>query len=134
MIEDKITLALQNIGKIKEKLKGIKKDVKAEEKIEDEQYLELKRSYKDLRMQVKDFEDNALSDLHTDASYKQLIEMKIKTEEELALAKEALFKAIASLPQKPFNMNLETEEGFLKVQVQPEMRVYINGKEEKKSI
>ena len=133
MIEDQIMLALQDIAKIKDKLKAVKKDVHEEEKIVDDQYIELKKTYKDIKLQVKDFEIDYLADLQKDESYNKLREMKIGLEEDLALAREKLFENISKLPQKAFNLSLETEGGQVKVQVQPEMRVYINGKEEKKS-
>jgi len=132
MIEDKIQLALKDIAKLKEKLREIKKDLRYEEKVVDDQYQQLKVSYREMRLQIKGMEEDLVSELQQDESYNQLRELKVKTEEDLALANEKLFQAIAKLPQKPFDMSLETEEGPLKVQVQPEMRVYINGKEEKK--
>jgi hypothetical protein len=134
MIEDQIMLALQDIAKIKDKLKAVKKDVHEEEKIVDDQYIELKKTYKDIKLQVKDFEIDYLADLQKDESYNKLREMKIGLEEDLALAREKLFENISKLPQKAFNLSLDTEGGPVKVQVQPEMRVYINGKEEKKSV
>ena len=131
MIEDKISLNIQELNKLKEKLKSVKKDIKHEEKIEDENYIELKSSYKDLRQQIKDMEDDALNDLHRDESYKKLIEMKIKLEEQIAHEKEDLVKHLAQMPQKAFQMSVQTEDGPLNVQIQPAMKIYLNGKEEK---
>lgn len=131
MIEDKISLTIQELNKLKEKLKDLKRDIKDEERIDDEPYLQLKDSYKDLRQQIKDFEEQALNDLHKDASYKQLIEMKIKLEEQIAHEKERLMKHLQEMPQKAFQMKVETESGPLIVQIQPEMKIYVNGKEEK---
>ena len=133
MVEDKITLALQDIAKIKEALKGIKKDMRAEEKIDNEQYLQLKSAYKDLRGQLKDMEDDNEENLKSDEYYNKLRELRLKKEEDLAHANKALFDAVAKLPAKVVQMKMETEMGPVSIQIQPEMRVYVNGKEEKKS-
>lgn len=132
MVHDKIAVVLKDIAGLREKLKEIKKDMKAEEKIETEEYLDLKKSLKDLKKQVKDFEDEYNEEIKKDEFYNKLREMKIKTEEEIALANEKLFGLVEELPQKFFEMNVDLEAGRVKVQIQPEMRVYLNGREEKK--
>lgn len=132
MVQDKIAIVLQDVAKLKEKLKEVKKDMKSEEKIETEDYLSLKKSLTDLKKQVKDFEEEYNEDLKKDDFYNKLREMKLKTEEEIALANEKLFDLVAELPQKFFEMDVDSEVGKVKVQIQPEMRVYLNGKEEKK--
>lgn len=132
MIQDKIVLALQDLRKLKDELKEIKKDLKHEEKIDDEQYGTLLKSAKELKAQVKEFEESWERELLQDESYKKLRELKTEKEEEVAIKNEELFKFIAQLPPKAFELNLDTEEGPVRVQVQPEMRIYLNGKEEKK--
>ena len=132
MIQDQIALILRDIEKIKEALKEIKKDIKYEEKIEDPKYDELKAASKDLKQQVKDFEESALQDLKKEESYAKLRELKMKAEEDLALANQKLFKALAQMPPKAFEMNVDMEIGPVRVQVIPDMRIYLNGKEEKK--
>lgn len=132
MIQDKIVLALQDLRKLKDELKAIKKDLKHEEKIDDESYQTLKKNAKELKAQVKEFEENWERELLQDESYKKLRELKTEKEEEVATKNEELFKFIAQLPPKAFELNLDTEDGPVRVQVQPEMRVYLNGKEEKK--
>jgi len=132
MIEDKISLALKQIRKLKQEFQDIKKDMKADEKIDSEEYLDLKKTYKDLKVQLKDLEEQWMLELMRDASYVKLKEMKVKKEEEIALENQKLFKLIAELPPKFFQMNVETEDGPIKFEVHPEMRVYLNGKEEKK--
>ncbi len=132
MIEDKIALALREIRKVKDELRGLRKDLKAEEKVDTNEYEELKKSYKDLKWQVKDLESQWALELQKDKSYNQLRELKVKKEEELAIAVEKLFEQIAKLPPKAHQWNIDMEEGPVKIQVQPEMRVYVNGKEEKK--
>ena len=134
MIEDKIALHLKDLRKLKQELHEIKKDVKDEEKIETEEYLELKRTYKDLKTQVKDLEEKTLLSLAQDTSYQQLKEMQIKKEEEIAQLNAKLFEVVGELPPKFFQMNVETEEGAVRVQIQPEMRLYLKGKEEKKRV
>ena len=132
MVEDKIALALKDIAKIKEDLKAIKKDMKAEEKIEDERYLELKTAYKDLRGQIKEMEEENEQSLTENDFYNKLREMRLKKEEDLANANKTLFEAVSKLPAKYMQMKMETEDGPVNVQIQPEMKVYVNGKEEKK--
>lgn len=132
MIEDKISLILKDLGKLKGELKDLKKDVKAEEKMDTEEYLELKKAYKDMKLQLKDLEDQFHLELAKDDNYNKLREMVMAKEEEIAAANENLFKLIAELPPKPFMMNVELEQGPVRVQIQPEMRLYMNGKEEKK--
>lgn len=131
MIEDKISIEIKKIGEIKEKLKGIKKDIKEEEKIDNDQYRDYKKLLKEAKEQVKAFEEDFLKDLQQDETYNKLREMKIQEDEKLANAYEKLFEHIGKLPQKLFMLNLDTESGMMRVQVQPEMRVYVNGKEEK---
>lgn len=132
MIEDKLALALKELNKLKQELKDLKKDLKAEEQIDSEEYLDLKKAYKDLKAQVKDVEDKWEQELLKDEQYAKLREMKVKKEEEVAASSEKLFEIIQELPPKFFQMNVDMEEGPVRVQVQPEMRVYLNGREEKK--
>ena len=132
MVHDKIAVLLKDLATLRDKLKEVKKDMKSEEKIETEDYLSLKKSLADLKKQVKDFEDDYNESLKKDSFYNQLREMKLKAEEEIALANEKLFSLVEELPQKFFEMDVDLEAGRVKVQIQPEMRVYLNGKEEKK--
>ncbi|MBP7671018.1 hypothetical protein KA119_01865 [Candidatus Gracilibacteria bacterium] len=132
MVHDKIAVLLKDLATLRDKLKEVKKDMKSEEKIETEDYLSLKKSLADLKKQVKDFEDDYNESLKKDSFYNQLREMKLKAEEEIALANEKLFALVEELPQKFFEMDVDLEAGRVKVQIQPEMRVYLNGKEEKK--
>ncbi len=132
MVHDQIALLLQDLNKNKEKLRDIKKDIKAEEKIENEQYFELKRAYKQLKEQIKEFETNYLADILSDEHYNKLREMKVSTEEDIAKVNEKLFQKIAELPSKPFSMEVTLGEIPVKIQVLPDMRLYVNGKEEKK--
>ena len=132
MIEDKIALAIKDLKKLKDELKEIKKDIKVEERIDEESYVELKKAYKDMKAQVKGFEEKWMQELAKDPAYAQLREMKVKKEEAIAEKNAELFKFIGELPQKLFQISIETENGPVKIQIQPEMRLYFNGKEEKK--
>ncbi|MBT3705208.1 hypothetical protein HOG17_05520 [Candidatus Peregrinibacteria bacterium] len=132
MVEDKISLALKDIAKIKADLKEVKKDMKSEEKLVTDQYVQLKSASKDLKAQVKEMEEDHLGELADDDFYNKLRELRLQKEEDLALANEKLFKAVAELPQKYCQIKMETEAGSVNVQIQPEMRVYVNGREEKK--
>lgn len=132
MIEDQISLVLKELQKLKQELHDLKKDIKEEETLDTDEYLELKRAFKDLKAQVKAMEEKAQQEIVKDDQYKLLKEMKIKKDEEIANLNKKLFELIAKLPAKFFQMNMETEDGPVKVQIQPEMRLYLNGKEEKK--
>lgn len=132
MIEDKIQLILKDIKKTKEELHDIKKDLRDEEKLDTPEFMELKKAYEDLRKQKKEIEEKYKLELANDESYQKLREMKIQKEEEMAEQNAKLFKLIDELPPKPFIMNMETEEGPVKVQIVPDMRLFLNGKEEKK--
>ncbi len=132
MIQDKIQLLLKDVSKLKSALSDIKKDMKKEEKIESEEYVNLKKTIKDLRNDKKVMEDEHIEELHSDDYYNKLREMKIQKEEELAQLSEKLLKSLEELPPKPFEINMETETGPLKIQVKPEMKMYLNGKEYKK--
>lgn len=131
MVEDKILLLLKDLTRVKEELKEVKKQIRDEEKIDVEEYLHLKKSLKDLRAQVKEYEDDYLDDLKTDEAYNELREIRLKKEEEVAQIKEKMFAEISKLPQKHVALKTELDEGFVKIDIVPEMRVYLNGKEEK---
>ena len=132
MVDDQIKLALQEIKKKREELRDIRKDIKEEEKIDSPEYLDLEKAFKDLKKQVKEFKDEWMREMQTDEHYNKLREMKISKEEEIAEANEKLFKIISQLPQKPVDINFETEQGPIRVQIMPEMRLYLNGREERK--
>jgi SMC interacting uncharacterized protein involved in chromosome segregation len=132
MIEDKIQLLLKELKKIKDELKDIKKDIKDEEKLDTQEYMELKKAFEDLRKQKKEIEERWKEELAKDNGFQELRELKVQKEEEMAEINAKIFSLINELPAKPFIMSMETEEGPLKIQIMPEMRLYLNGKEEKK--
>lgn len=132
MVEDKISLILKDIAKQREELKEAKKDQRRQEKLDTPEYLEIKRVFNDLKRQKKDAEDAWQKELAGDTEYRATCELKEKKEEEIAQLNQKLFAAIATLPPKPFIMNVEMEAGPVKVQIMPEMHLYINGREEKK--
>ncbi len=132
MLDDQIKVALQNIKKLKDELRDIKKDIREEEKIDSPEYLDLEKAFKDLKKQVKEFKDQWMLEMQTDEHYNKLREMKISKEEDIAEANEKLFAMIAKLPLKPADMNMETDQGPLRIQIMPEMRLYLNGREERR--
>ena len=132
MTHDKITLAIKELRKFEEELKGIKKDIKKEEKIEDDKYLELKRALKQLKEDVKYMEEEHLDDLRSSDFYGQLREAQLGAEEKVANKREELFKLLDQLPMKAFEMSVDdSEEGPVKIQAHPQLRVFVNGKEVK---
>lgn len=132
MIHDKIQLAIKELRKLQEELKSVKKEIREEEKIDEEKYLELKAALKDLKTQVKDYEEEQLGELRKTESYGKLRDLHLKANEDLALAREKLFTLLSQLPLKPFEMDLKEEESFTKIQALPELRIFLNGKEIKK--
>jgi len=70
--------------------------------------------------------------LMRDESYLKLLKMREEKDEEIAKANAKLFELIGKLPPKPFEMDMESEDGNILIQITPEMRIYLNGKEEKK--
>lgn len=133
MIHDKIQLAIKEIRKFEAELKNVKQDIRKEEKIEDDKYEEMKRALKQMKEQVKDFEEEQLGELRKTEFYGKLRELQLKAKEDLALAREKLFVLVEQLPLKPFEMDLKEEEVFTKIQALPEMRIFLNGKEIKKA-
>jgi ribosomal protein S21 len=132
MIDDQIRLALQNIKKLREEMRDIKKDLKEEEKIDSPEYQDLEKALKDLKKQVKGFKDQWMLEMQTDENYNKLREIKIKKDEEIAEANAELFELIGKLPAKPVEMKMDTEEGPVRIQIMPEMKIYLNGKEERR--
>lgn len=132
MVHDQIQVLLKDIAKLKDDLTGLKKDMKHEEKIDTEEYQKLKNTLKDLRNDKKIMEDDHMEELHGDDHYNKMREMKMKKEEEIAQLNEKLQKSLAGLPPKPFEILMETDAGPVRVQIQPEMKMYLNGKEFKK--
>lgn len=132
MIEDQISLVLTDLNKLKFQIKEIKKEIKTEGKIDSEDYEEVKTAYKDLKSQVKDMEEDWERQLMRDESYLKLLKMREEKDEEIAKANAKLFELIGKLPPKPFEMDMESEDGNILIQITPEMRIYLNGKEEKK--
>lgn len=131
MIEDKIALLIKDISKEREELKEIRKDIKNEEKIETEEYDELKKALKDLKEQVKTYEEEFKQSLNDDEHFRKLREMRLEQEEKIANLNASLLKFLEDLPKKSFQMNVETEQGTLIARFEPNMKLYINGKEQK---
>lgn len=131
MIDDQIRQALLEIKKQREELRDIKKDMKADEKIDSPEYHDLEKAFKDLRQQVKDFKEQWMNELKSDESYNKLREIRLNKEEEIAESMNKLFVLIAKLPQKPVDMNMDGDNGPIRVQIMPEMRLYLNGREER---
>jgi len=131
MIDDQIKQFLLEIKKLRLELRNIRKDLKFEEKIDTPEYLDLEKAYKDMRKQMKDLKEEWTKELQSDNDYNQLREMHLKKEEDIAEKKEKLWELISKLPPKAVIISLETEEGPIKINIQPEMRLYLNGREEK---
>lgn len=132
MIDDQIRVAIQEIKKLREELRDIKKDLREEEKIDSPEYLDLEKAFKDLKRQVKDFKDEWMREMQTDEHYNKLREMKLSKEENIGESTAKLFEMINKLPQKALDMSLDSDQGPIRIQIMPEMRLYLNGREELK--
>lgn len=133
MFNDKIKELVANIKGLKSDLREIKRDIKIEEKIDSPEFHDLNKAFKDLKRQVKDFTDQWLRELQEEEMYNKLREMKLKKDEEIAELKMELFKEINKSQEfKPADFNADTTEGIIRIQIMPEMRLYLNGREEKK--
>ena len=130
-MSDKLAIILKDLAKLRFDHKEIKKDLKKEEKIETDEYLELKKALKDLKTQVKDYEDNYKRELCEMEDYQKLREMGVLKEEEVATKREELFKELNRLPKQFAKFEIEINEDIAKVEIQPAMKLYVNGKEEK---
>ena len=134
MIGDQIAVAIEELNKIKFQLKEIQKEIREEKKLDTNEYMDLKEAYKDLRGQIKETEENWEKELMEDSAYVQLLKDKEEKNEEVAKANEKLFELIGKLPQKPFKMDMKSDEGNVLIQIQPEMRIFMNGREEKRRV
>jgi CRISPR/Cas system CSM-associated protein Csm4 (group 5 of RAMP superfamily) len=134
MIQEKISLILKDLAKAKNELLEINKSIKKMEKIETEEFVQLDRAYRELRQQVKDYKENFIKELQEDSDYNSLRETRLKHEEDIANTNAKLFELLDQLPPKAHEMRLDTEEGFFNVNILPEMKIYLNGKEERRRV
>lgn len=132
-VEGQIKMAFTDMIEEKENLKVLKKSIKDYKKNTDIDYVELKKQAKALNKQVKELQDEFEKDLHKDQEFTTLIDLKIKSEEKLANFHLDITKLVAKLPPKPIQLTIESELGKFLANINPEMRFYINGKEEKRA-
>ena len=128
-----IKQAIKDIKKLKNDLKGIKKDIKIEETVDTEDFKHLEKAFKDLKKQLKDLKDEWLQELQKDNHYNTLREMKLSKVEEIAAAQQKLAILINQEPLKAIDISTDTDDGPVRIQIMPEMRVYLNGREEKRN-
>ncbi len=130
---DDIALVLKDIDKAKKQLKEVKKSIKQESKIENNEYDDLKKKIKILRQDMKQMESDHESDLASDNAFIALKELKMKQEEELANLKAKFNKLIAQMPfpYQQMQLKFESDEGLVNVMMCPQMKLFLNGKEEK---
>ncbi len=135
MYDDKIKIAIQKLIKIRDEINDFKKDKRKMEKEIPEDLKELMKSLRDLKEQVKDKQDEFTKNLQEETTYQKLREMIVNKEEEIAEAKVQLWQAVSQIPQeKNISMDIKIDEArFIKLQTERDIRVYLNGKEEKKA-
>lgn len=130
--EDQIVVALQNLVRYREDLKELKKEKKDKEKKIPEELEELIRAKKEMAAQAKEREEEFIGELQEDGEYNQVREDIVLKEEEIAEEKEKLMKAIAKLkPNMSHTMDVDVDGRPIKLQLEPGMRMFLNGREEK---
>lgn len=133
--EESIKLCLVDMQKLKLDLKDIKKSIRNEKKNSDQEYVDLKKQIKGLNKQAKQLQMDFEKELHTSDDYNALIELKNSTEEKFANKFGELQKLVAKLPPNvPVQLSIETDLGKMLANINPEMKVYVNGKEEKRNV
>lgn len=132
MTEDKIKLIIQSMVELRDELKEVKKEKKEKEKEVPEDIAELAMQKRDIGHQHKDRHDEFIKELREDKDYKQITKDIVLTEEKIAQKKQDLFKEIATLKRNiPLNMDIQVGDRLIKLQTEPTVKVYLNGKEEK---
>lgn len=126
-----ITGLLKDIDRLKKNLKEVNKTIRQERKIDNDEYLGLKGTVKDLRLQIKDLEEQHELELAKDNEFIALTTLRMKTEEELAGLKEKLNKEIIKLPPEQLRFKFESDEGIVNAFLYPRIHLSMNGKEEK---
>lgn len=122
---------LKDIDRMKKNLKEVNKSIRQERKITDDEYVGLKKTVKDLRLQIKDLEDQHDLDLNKDNEFVALVTLRMQTEEELAGLKEKLNKEVIKLPPEQLRFKFESDEGIVNAFLYPRIHLSMNGKEEK---
>lgn len=132
--EDAIRLAIEEMIRVRDELKEYKKEKKAMEKNHPDDLKELLVMKEDLQKQIKEHEQKLLAELREDKDYKQVVQDIVLSEEKLSEAREKLFKEISTLKQNiPINMDIQVDDRLIKLQTEPTVSVYLNGREERKA-
>ena len=122
---------LKDIDRMKKNLKDVNKEIRKERKITTEEYVGFKKAMKDLRVEIKDLEEQHELELAKDDGFLALTTSRMGQEEELAKLKEKLNAQIIKLPPEQMKFQFESEEGIVNAVLFPKMQIYFNGKEEK---
>ncbi len=132
--ENSIKLCLTDMQRLKMDLKEVKKSIRNEKKNDDKDYKELKKQIKGLSKQAKQMQFEFEKELQGSDDYNALIQLKNSTEEQFAQKYGQLQTLVAKLPHAPIQLSIETELGKMMANINPEMKVYVNGKEEKRNV
>lgn len=119
-----ITHAHLSIKDVKSKIREMEKDFPME--LEDKML-----ALKDLRKQVKDEKDEFLKNLREDSDYYEMLELLEKQRENLAVAKEDLFrKAVdnGGMMSEDLDLTVIVEGAPVRLQSQKDFNLYLNGK------
>lgn len=127
--KDALLIVLADTDNIRKNLKEVKKEIKDMEKITTDDYVQLKNTRKDLRLQMKDMEEAHESELRKDTAYMALIDLKMKHDSELALKNQVVAGIIKKLPPKQLQLKFKDEDGAdVRVDIRPAMELYVDGK------
>jgi len=130
--KEQLAIILKDILEVKQAIREIKKDIKAEEHNNKKNYVNIKKSIKEMTATKKDIEHEFLEMLEKDEAYITLKKMRVSEEEKLANFNQKLFQLIAQLPQQTIEITVQTATGPRIVRITPRMHVEIPGEGELK--
>lgn len=118
---------VQRIKKLEENIKAINASIK-DLKPKSEDIEALKKQRRDISKQIKDMDADIEREMNEDMDIVEFKKEKIGYEEELAEVKQNLFEEIAKMNQE-FSIDVQCEDGMVKVQTMKGVRLFWNGKE-----
>lgn len=126
-----VSISFEKIFNRKKDLDTVNYVIKKMENNESDQYLQLKAAKKDLTKQMKALQDEYLLRLNDDPEYRRARKNRMEIEEDLAHARENFAKFISKLSPEHRRVQVNVNGFGLTIDITPELKVYVNGKEEK---
>jgi len=127
LIHMSIEQLIHDIKKLQEDVKAITASIK-DLKPKNEDLEMLKRQRKDLSQQIKDMDSDIERQMNEDQDIVEFKKEKMEKDEKLAKLKQELFIELDKV-HKDFSLDVQCEDGFVKVNALKAMRLYLNGKE-----